>query len=96
MKLLTFQKPNKFYFLFLGYFITIIFRNSLNGAIKIKGKSKPTILLALMLLVLSHFLSFIPFLISRYLSKRKERLIQNKVIEDIVNNKRPKNINGKI
>ena len=90
MELLTFQKPNKYHFLFLGYFFTIIFRYSLNNAIKIQGRYKPTILFVLILLILSHFLSFIPYAISRYLSKKKERLVQNKVVEGIVNNKRPK------
>ena len=87
MGLLTFQKPNKFYFFYLAYFIAIFIRQLLNNVIRVKGKDKPKILLFTYILILSRILSFIPYFISRYLSKRKEKSDENKLIANYVYNK---------
>ena len=87
MGLLTFQKPNKFYFFYLAYFIAIFIRQLLNNVIRVKGKDKPKILLFTYILILSRILSFIPYLISRYLSKRKEKSDENKLVANYVYNK---------
>jgi len=87
MGLLTFQKPNKFYFFYLAYFIAIFIRQLLNNVIRVKGKDKPKILLFTYILILSRILSFIPYFISRYLSKRKEKSDENKLVANYVYNK---------
>ena len=87
MGLITFQKPNKFYFFYLAYFIAIFIRQLLNNVIRVKGKDKPKILLFTYILILSRILSFIPYFISRYLSKRKEKSDENKLIANYVYNK---------
>ena len=87
MGLITFQKPNKFYFFYLAYFIAIFIRQLLNNVIRVKGKDKPKILLFTYILILSRILSFIPYFISRYLSKRKEKSDENKLVANYVYNK---------
>ena len=80
MKLLTFQKPNKFYFFFLAYFIAEFFRLVLYSYDALgNDNAKAYHLFKMYLNILSHILSFIPYSISIYLSKRKENSDTNKL-----------------
>ena len=90
MEIITFQKPNKYHFLFLAYFIAIFIRQIVNNYVEGSGHVKADYMFLLYSYVLSHFLSFIPFLLSRCLSKSKERHDSNKLIEEYVEIKTPK------
>ena len=63
MKLLTFQKPNKFYLFFLAYFVTIFLRQLLNDRIMGTFGHKYEYFFRMYSYVLSHILSFIPYFI---------------------------------
>ena len=90
MKLLTFQKPNKFHFLFLAYFIAILGRLLFNNSRILIGKNiKAYLFFQMYLNMLSHILSFIPYSISIYLSKRKEKSDTNKVVTNYIYNELP-------
>ena len=87
MKLLTFQKPNKFHFLFLAYFIAIFIRESLNDKVFNSGNVKADYFFRMFSYILSHILSFIPYFISKYLSKRKAKQETNNIIRNYITNK---------
>ena len=90
MKLLTFQKPNKFHFFFLAYFIAeLSFLFLINNAFEIYN-TKTYMLFQMFLNTLSHIPSFIPYFISRYLSKRKKNSDSNKLVTNYIQNKIPK------
>jgi len=90
MKCLTFQKPNKYHFLFLLFFVSALSRLFVNDKVMISGNKKADFFFLMYCYILSHFLSFIPFCISQYLSKKKEKSDMNKLVENIVENKIPK------
>ena len=90
MSLLTFQKPNKFYFFFLAYFIAIFTRPFLNGQVFSSNNEKADLFFRMFSYILSHILSFIPYFISRYLSKRKEQSNNNKLVINYIYNGIPK------
>ena len=91
MKLLSFQKPNKFHFFFLAYFIAIFGRLILhNNQILIGTNIKAYFFFQIYLNLLSHILSFIPYSISIYLSKRKEKAEKDKLITKYIYNEIPK------
>ena len=90
MKCLTFQKPNKYHFLFLLFFVSALSRLFVNDKVMISGNKKADFFFLMYSYILSHFLSFIPFCISQYLSKKKEKSDMNKLVENIVENKIPK------
>ena len=90
MKLLTFQKPNKFYFFFLAYFISIFIRQYLNEIQLGKDDHKYKYFFRMYATILSHILSFIPHFISQYLSKRRERKNINKSSIKYISNSVPK------
>ena len=75
MKCITFLKPNIYHLFFIGYFITIFSREWLNYLLFYKNpKYKSGHLYRMYVYILSHFLSFIPYFISRFLSKRKSTI----------------------
>ena len=75
MKCITFLKPNIYHLFFIGYFITIFSREWLNYLLFYKNpKYKSGHLYRMYVYILSHFLSFIPYFISRFLSKRKSKI----------------------
>ena len=90
MKSLTFQKPNKYHFLFLLYFVSALSRLFVNDKVMVSGNRKVDFFFLMHSYILSHILSFIPFFISQYLSKKKEKSDMNKLVENIVENKIPK------
>ena len=90
MKLIIFQKPNKFHFFFLAYFVAILTRLFLNHIVFSSDNLKANLFFRMYSYILSHILSFIPYSISRYLSKRKEKSDKNKLIENYISNKIPK------
>ena len=90
MKLLTFQKPNKFYFFFLAYFIAQLSYQFLIHYVFGKYYTKYYMLFRMVLYTLSHIPSFIPYFISRYLSKRKENSDSNKLVTNYIYNEIPK------
>ena len=90
MKLITFQKPNKFHFIFLAYFVVIFIREIINRLLKGSGNRKADNFFILHVYIISHILSFIPFLISRHLSKKIEKSDTNKIIKNYIENKIPK------
>ena len=90
MKLLTFQKPNKFHFLFLAYFIVIFIREIINRVLKGSGNRKADNFFIFHVYIISHIISFIPSLISRHLSKKIEKSDTNKIIANYIANKIPK------
>ena len=90
MKLLTFQKLNKFHFFFLAYFIAEFSSLFLiNNAFEIYN-TKTYMLFRMFLHTLYHIPSFIPYFISRYLSKRKENSDSNKLVTNYIYNEIPK------
>jgi len=91
MELLSFQKPNKFHFFFLAYFIAIFGRLILhNNQILIGTNIKAYFFFQIYLNLLSHILSFIPYSISIYLSKRKEKAEKDKLVTKYIYNEIPK------
>ena len=74
MKCITFQKPNIYHLFFLGYLIAMFSREYLNYLVIENSKYKSGQLYGMYVYILSHLLSFIPYFISRYLSKRKAKL----------------------
>ena len=90
MKCLTFQKPNKYHFLFLLFFVSALSRLFVNDKVMVSGNRKVDFFFLMHSYILSHILSFIPFFISQYLSKKKEKSDMNKLVENIVENKIPK------
>ena len=89
MKLLTFQKPNKFYFFFLLYFIAIFTRLLLNSKVFISENKKANYFFRMFSYILSHILSFIPYFISQYRSKRREISDKNKLVTNYIYNEIP-------
>ena len=90
MKLLTFQKPNKFYLFFLAYFVTIFLRQLLNDHIMGTFGHKYEYFFRMYSYVLSHILSFIPYFISKCLSKRKVQTYENNPNINYIYNSVPK------
>ena len=74
MKCITFQKPNIYHFFFLGYLIAMFSREYLNYLVIENSKYKSGQLYGMYVYIFSHLLSFIPYFISKYLSKRKAKL----------------------
>ena len=89
MKLLTFQKPNKFYFLFLAYFIAIFSRHLLNDKVFKSENKKANYFFRMYSYISSHLLSFIPFFIIRYRSQRRENSDKDKLTTNFIYNELP-------
>ena len=85
MKCITFQKPNIYHFFFLGYFIAMFSKEYLSYYLVENNKYKSGQLYGMYIYILSHLLSFIPYFISKYLSKRKIR------VDDISNDDKTNN-----
>ena len=77
MKFITFQKPGLNYLFYIAYFSTVFFREYINDEIKIK-KTKSGYFFRMYVSFLSHFISVIPFFISKYLSKNRTKNKENK------------------
>ena len=94
MKCITFQKPNIYHFFFLGYFIAMFSKEYLSYYLVENNKYKSGQLYGMYIYILSHLLSFIPYFISKYLSKRKIKVdeINN---DDKTNNDIIKKYEGK-
>ena len=90
MKLLTCQKPNKFYFFFLAYFIAQFSYTLFINNVFQKYNTKIYMLFRIFLYTLSHIPSFIPYFIRRYLSKRKENSDSDKLVTNYIYNEIPK------
>ena len=79
MKCITFQKPNIYHLFFLGYFIVRFSREYLNDLLFKKSKYKSALLYRMYVYILSQLLSFIPYFISRILSKRRLKVDTNNI-----------------
>ena len=79
MKCITFQKPNIYHLFFLGYFIVRFSREYLNDLLFKKSKFKSGLLYRMYVYILSQLLSFIPYFISRILSKRRSKADSNNI-----------------
>ena len=79
MKCITFQKPNIYHLFFLGYFIVRFSREYLNDLLFKKSKYKSALLYRMYVYILSQLLSFIPYFISRILSKRRSKVYSNNI-----------------
>ena len=79
MKFITFQKPNIYHLFFLGYFIVRFSREYLNDLLFKKSKFKSGLLYRMYVYILSQLLSFIPYFISRILSKRRSKADSNNI-----------------
>ena len=71
MKFITFQKPNIYHFFFLGYFLALFSKDCLIYYLSDNYKYKSGQLYGMYIYFFSHLLSFIPYFISKCLSKRK-------------------------
>ena len=71
MKFITFQKPNIYHFFFLGYFLALFSKDCLIYYLSDNYIYKSGQLYGMYIYILSHLLSFIPYFISKCLSKRK-------------------------
>ena len=71
MKFITFQKPNIYHFFFLGYFLALFSKDCLIYYLSDNYIYKSGQLYGMYIYIFSHLLSFIPYFISKCLSKRK-------------------------
>ena len=96
MKCITFQKPNIYYLFFLGYFISIFSRDYINDLLFNHSKYKSVYLYRMYVYILSHLLSFIPYLISNnFHSKKREKAQRNNSNDTIyIYNDQIKNYQG--
>ena len=78
MKYIIFQKPNIYHLFFIGYFIAMFFREILNDLLFENLRTKSSNLYRMYVYILSHLLSFIPYFISNYLSKRNVKINVNR------------------
>ena len=72
MKLITFQKLNRYYFLFLIYFSVTIIRTQINSSLFGTKLEKSGYFLRMQTHIISHFISFIPYYIGIHLGKKTE------------------------
>ena len=79
MKCITFQKPNIYHLFFLGYFIVRFSREYLNDLLFKETKFKSALLYRMYLYIPSQLLSFIPYFISRILSKWRSKVYSNNI-----------------
>ena len=79
MKYIIFQKPNIYHLFFIGYFIAMFFREILNDLLFENLRTKSSHLYRMYVYILSHLLSFIPYFISNYLSKRNVKINVNRI-----------------
>ena len=79
MKCITFQKPNIYHLFFLGYFIVRFSREHLNDLLFKETKFKSALLYRMYLYIPSQLLSFIPYFISRILSKWRSKVYSNNI-----------------
>ena len=87
MKFITCPKPNVYHLFFLGYFLIRIPREYLNEALFGNSKHKSGHLYRMYVYILSLLLSFIPYFISIYLSKRKAKINSNITLYKMYTNK---------
>ena len=87
MKFLTCPKPNIYHLFFIGYFLIRIPREYLNEVLFGNSKHKSGHLYRMYVYILSDLLSFIPYFISKCLSKRKAKLEANKDIYSFLTHK---------
>ena len=79
----------------MAYFVSIFTRLVFNEVIFRSENGKANRFFRMYSYIISHILSFIPYFISRYLSRRKEKSDKNKLIENYISNKIPKNYKWK-
>ena len=72
MKLITFQKLNRYYFLFLIYFSVTIIRTQINSSLFGTNLEKSGYFLRMQTHIISHFISFIPYYIGIHLGKKQK------------------------
>ena len=82
MKCIIFQKFTLNYLFFLGFLVISIIRSVLTDPLFEFKNTKTQYFLLMYMAVLSHFLSIIPFLISKCLSKRKNENQENEKQEN--------------
>ena len=82
MKCIIFQKFTLNYLFFLGFLVISIIRSVLTDPLFEFKNTKAQYFLLMYMAVLSHFLSIIPFLISKYLSKKKNENQENEKQEN--------------
>ena len=77
MKCITFQKPNIYHLFFLGFFIVRFAREYVDNLLFKKSRYKSVLLYRMYVYILSQLLSFIPYFISRILSKGRSKVDSN-------------------
>ena len=87
MKCIKFQKFTYQYFLFLCFFVISFIRRRLTEPLFENKNKKPQFFLLMYFAILSNFIAIIPFLISKYLSKRRNKYQENEKPINIIEKK---------
>jgi len=83
MKFITFQKPNLNYLFFIAYFATILFKDYLSKEV-FEVTALSGLFFQTYFTILSHALAIIPFLISKYLSRKKKNSQEKSIIDNTI------------